>query len=105
MKEMKVKLTFTDDVLGVMPANKELHETYVASNAPDAPSIEEEIAAMGVNEVVEKTMTVFPKLDDGMPFFWDYQLRGFSKMRLECCAVFLVRIAVSAKLTRKSLTD
>lgn len=79
MKEMKVKLTFTDDVLGVMPANKELHETYVASNAPDAPSIEEEIAAMGVNEVVEKTMTVFPKLDDGMPFFWDYQLRGFFK--------------------------
>lgn len=79
MKEMKVKLTFTDEVLGMMPADKELHETWVAGKAPDAPSIEEEVAAVGVEEVVEKTMTVFPKMPDGTPFFWDYQIRGFFK--------------------------
>lgn len=77
--EMKVRLTLTEEALGMMPANKELHETYIASKAPDAPKIEEEIAAVGVGEVVEKTMTVFPKLEDGTPFFWDYQIRGMFK--------------------------
>ena len=75
MKDMKVRLTLTEEALGMMPADKELHETYIASNAPDAPSLEEEIAAVGVEEVVEKTKTVFPKMD-GVPFYWDYQIRG-----------------------------
>ena len=78
-KELKVTLTFTDEVLGMMPANKELHETYIASKAPDASTIKEEVEAVGVEEVVEKTMTVFPKLDDGTPFVWDYQIRGMLK--------------------------
>ena len=46
MKEMKVKLCLLDEALGMMPADKELHETYIASKAPDAPSIEEEIDAV-----------------------------------------------------------
>ena len=79
MKEMKVKLCLLDEALGMMPADKELHETYIASKAPDAPSIDEEVAAVGVDEVVERSMTVFPRLDDGTPFFWDYQIRGFFK--------------------------
>ena len=78
MKDMKVRLTLTEEALGMMPADKELHETYIASNAPDAPSLEEEIAAVGVEEVVEKTKTVFPKMD-GVPFYWDYQIRGMFK--------------------------
>lgn len=78
-KEMKIRITLTDEALGMMPTDKEIHETYIASKAPDAPSTEEEVAAVGVDEVVEKTMTVFPKLEDGTPFFWDYQIRGFFK--------------------------
>ena len=46
MKEMKVKLCLLDEALGMMPADKELHETYIASKAPDAPSIDEEVAAV-----------------------------------------------------------
>lgn len=79
MKEIKVRMTLTEEALGMMPTDKEIHETYIASKAPDAPKISEEIAAVGVEEVVEKTMTVFPKLEDGTPFFWDYQIRGFFK--------------------------
>lgn len=80
MKQLKVRLTLIDEALGMMPANTEIHETYIASKAPDAPSIEEEVAAVGAAEVVEKTMTVFPRLEDGKtPFFWDYQIRGFFK--------------------------
>ena len=77
--EIKVRLTLTEEALGMMPTDKEIHETYIAGNAPDAPSIEEEIAAIGVDGVVEKQKTIFPKLEDGTPFFWDYQIRGFFK--------------------------
>lgn len=77
--EMKIRLTLTEEALGMMPTDKDIHETYIASKSPDAATIEEEVAAVGVNEVVEKTMTVFPKLEDGTPFMWDYQIRGFFK--------------------------
>ena len=46
--EIKVRLTLTDEALGMMPTDKEIHETYIAGKAPDAPSIEEEVAAVGV---------------------------------------------------------
>ena len=79
MKELKVKLTFTEEVLGTAPNNKELHDDYIASKAPDAMSREEEIAAIGVGDMVEKGMTVFPRTEDGTPFIWDYQIKGFFK--------------------------
>lgn len=79
MKELKVRLTLTEEALGMMPTNKDIHAQYIASNAPDAPSLEEEIDAVGVDKMVEKGTTVFPKLDDGTPFFWDYQIRGMFK--------------------------
>lgn len=77
--EIKVKLTLTEEALGMMPTDKEIYETYIASKSPDAKTIEEEVAAIGVDGVIEKTITVFPKMDDGTPFFWDYQIRGFFK--------------------------
>ena len=79
MKTMKVRLTLTEEALGMMPTSKEVHEEFIASKAPDAPSIEEEVEAIGVEEVVEKQKTVFPRMDDGTLFFWDYQLRGMVK--------------------------
>lgn len=79
MKTLKVRLTLTEEALGMMPTSKEVHEEFIASKAPDAPSIEEEVEAIGVEEVVEKQKTVFPRMDDGTLFFWDYQLRGMVK--------------------------
>ena len=79
MKTLKVRLTLTEEALGMMPTSKEVHEEFIASKAPDAPSIEEEVEAVGVEEVVEKQKTVFPRMDDGTLFFWDYQLRGMVK--------------------------
>lgn len=81
MKEYKLKarITFTEEVLGLSSANPEIHAEFIASKAPDAPSMEEEIAALGVEAVEEKGMTIFPKLEDGMPFLWDYQIKGFFK--------------------------
>ena len=79
MKTMKVRLNLTEEALGMMPTSKEVHEEFIASKAPDAPSIEEEVEAVGVEEVVEKQKTVFPRMADGTPFFWDYQMRGMIK--------------------------
>ena len=79
MKVLKVRITFTEEVLGTASNNPEIHDDYIASKAPDAPSREEEVAAIGVDEAVEKSMTVFPRLENGTPFMWDYQIKGFFK--------------------------
>ena len=79
MKEIKVKLTFTEPILGSSSGNPELHSEFIASKAPDAKSREEEVEAIGVEEVEKKEMTVFPRTEDGTPFVWDYQIRGFFK--------------------------
>ena len=79
MKEMKVRLTFLEEILGTASADKELHSEFIASKAPDAPSREEEIEAIGVEAVIEKGMTVFPRNKDGKPILFDYQIKGFFK--------------------------
>ncbi len=82
-RRIRVKIRFVDECLGTASANRELHAEYIASNAPDALSRKEEIAALGVEEYESKQMTVFPRTEGGDPFFWDYQIRGFFK---DCCS-------------------
>ena len=79
MKELKVRITFTEDVLGTANSDKDIHEEYIASKAPDAPSREEEVAALGVDEVIAKGKTIFPRNEKGQPILWDYQVKGFFK--------------------------
>ncbi len=79
MTKVHVKLTFTDDLLGTSSGNPELHREFIASKAPGAAKMEEEVASLGVEAVEEKSMTVFPKMADGTPYLWDYQIRGFFK--------------------------
>ena len=79
MKKIKVRITFTEEILGTASGDPKLHEEFVASKAPNAQSMEEEVAALGVDEVVRNGMTVFPRDDQGRPFLWDYQIKGFFK--------------------------
>lgn len=79
MKEIKVKLTFTEPILGTSPANPEVYREFIGSKSPDALSVEDEVAALGADAVADKGMTVFPRLDDGTPFLYDYQIKGFFK--------------------------
>ena len=76
---MKIRLTLTEPILGTCPNNKEIAAEFVASKAPDAAKMQEEIERLGVDAVVEKGKTVFPRLDDGTPFVYDYQIKGFFK--------------------------
>lgn len=95
MEKMKVRLTFMEQVLGTASANPELHREYIASKSPDAATIEDEVAAIGVDAVEEKAMTVFPK-QDGKPFLYDYQIKGFFKNA--CKAMREVDKSASSKL-------
>jgi len=79
VKKIKTKITFTEGVLGTCPSNEEIYAEFVASKAPDVATMQEEIVALGVDAVAEKGMTVFPKTEDGVPYFYDYQIKGFFK--------------------------
>ena len=79
MVTLKVKVTFDEDVLGTASANPDIHKEYIASNAPDAATMKEEVEAIGAEEVFEKSMTVFPRGKDGGPIAWDYQWKGYLK--------------------------
>lgn len=78
MKKVTIKLHLIEELLGTASANPDLHKDYVASKAPDAPSMEEEVAALGVEEVSGKMTTIFPR-ENGNPFLFDYQIKGFFK--------------------------
>lgn len=79
MKELKVKLTFREYILGTASANPDIHAEYIASKAPDAAKMEEEVANIGAEELFEKSLTVFPRGQDGQPILYDYQIKGFFK--------------------------
>lgn len=96
MKQLKVKLTFTEGVLGMSPNSKEVYREYIASKSPDASTIEDEVASIGVDAVEAKGSTVFPRTEDGTPFIWDYQIKGFFKDT--CGGLRRVKSSESAKI-------
>ena len=83
MKTINVRLTFIESVLGTASNNKELHAEYIASHAPDAKSKEEEIDAVGVEEFLEKQMTVFSRDKMVILFFGITRLKAFSSQPVQ----------------------
>ena len=79
MHQLQVELVLTEEMLGTASSDPDIHEEFIASKAPNAASREEEVAALGVDAVIAKGKTIFPRLEDGTPFIWDYQLKGFFK--------------------------
>lgn len=75
---MKIRITAIEEVLGSSPSNEDLLGTYIASKAPN-----EELSAQEVDNIkaqqAEDRVTVFPKLADGTPFIWGYQIKGMLK--------------------------
>ena len=79
MKKLTAKLTTFEPVLGTSPNNADIYREFIASKAPDASTVEDEVAAVGADSVAEKGTTVFPRDENGQPFFWDYQIKGMFK--------------------------
>lgn len=79
MKEIRIKITLTEEMLGMSPSNKDVYNDFIAKNAPDAVSREEEIELLGVEAVQAKGTTVFMRDHDDLPCLLDYQIKGFFK--------------------------
>lgn len=84
MREIKVKITFIDGVLGTSAADENIYRNYIASKSPDPDTVDAEVEALSIDEKIENAMTIFPKMADGTPFLYDYQIRGFFK---EVCGI------------------
>ena len=97
MKKIKVRITFTEAVLGTWPSNQNIAREFIASKSPDASTIEDEVAALGADAVADKGMTVFPRNENGDPILYDYQIKGFFK---DSCGM-LSRIGGKAETAKK----
>ena len=104
MKTINIEIEFTDEILGTASADPEIHSKFIASKAPDARTMAQEVAALGVDEVEGNAMTVFPRDADGEPCLWDYQVKGFFKDA--CSMLRRVKGSESSKLKAyKKLID
>ena len=79
MKKLIAELTTIEPMLGTSPSNETIYRDFIGSKAPDAATVEDEVAALGADAVADKGMTVFPCNDEGKPFLWDYQIKGAFK--------------------------
>lgn len=80
METRRVKLTFIDDVLGTQPGNKNIHEDFISSKAPDAETRTEELMHIPEDEMVNKEKTIFHKNPvTGEPEMASYHILGFFK--------------------------
>lgn len=78
-KDFKVRITLEEPILGTLPGDPEIYRNYIASKAPDASTIEDEVAAIGVDTVYDNKVTVFPRDKEGNVCLYDYLIRGFFK--------------------------
>lgn len=78
MLKINVTARVMEELLATSSADPELHSRFVASKSADAEKQKEELAALSAVELEERGMTVFPR-DNGQPFIWDYQIKGFLK--------------------------
>ena len=100
MKEMKVRVTLMEDMLGTLPGNLEIYQDYVAKKAATSEKFEEEMelmkAATEENEFV-KGITIFARNKENKPCIFDYLIKGFFKNA--CSAMREVEDSDSKKLT------
>ena len=78
MTTLKIRVRFVEELLGTASANPEVYAEFLASKAPDGNG-DEEIAALPVDEELEKQTTVFGRNGGAEPVLWDYQIKGFFK--------------------------
>jgi len=74
---MKIELIFTEPLLATCSGNKELATEFILGKRPEGVA-EDEIESLP-EEDIKKSSTVFMRLEDGIPFLWDYQVKGFLK--------------------------
>ena len=79
------------------PGDPEIYGNWIASKAPEPENGAEEVGVIEGMDTVEDATTCFPRTEDGVPFCWDYQIKGFFKDA--CSALRRVPGTRSSKLT------
>lgn len=99
---MKVRLTFTEPVLGTKSGNPELVESYQTDKLglkPDEKPILNNYPSMeDVEDNVQVGSTFFWRDAEGNYLLWDYQFKGFFK---EACLTMII----SDTMTQKELKE
>lgn len=76
----KLRVTFTEPLLGSAPLNADVYSTYIASKAPAAAASNgTTLAELETLVDGDKGRTGFHRLEDGTPILYDYVFRGFFK--------------------------
>ncbi|HGU6173194.1 TPA: hypothetical protein ACNABL_004767 [Escherichia coli] len=75
--EMRVRIKFTQPILGSMPADEELYTKFIASKAPADWLVDEEVENIPQVDY-DKGVTVFPQDEKGI-FLYNYHIKGFLK--------------------------
>lgn len=96
-ERIHVRITLMEEALGMTPGDPEVYSKYIASKAPQPDLTQEEIDSMEGMEQMEDATTCFPRTEDGAPFCWDYQIKGFFKDA--CSSLRRVPGTRSSKLT------
>lgn len=72
-----IRLTFTDELLGTLPAEEDIFQTHVA---PDFPEDAQNLPSPeSLAEALEEGTSVFYRDSEAKPSLRDYQLKGFFK--------------------------
>ena len=66
-RTMRIRIEFTEPILGAVPKDEEIYTSFIASKAPDAETAKEEIERIGVTDMVDKGTTGFLMDDEGEP--------------------------------------
>jgi hypothetical protein len=85
MEELHARITFFEECLGTNPGDPALFKNYIASKAPDALKLADEVAIMGEQAITNLKTTIFMKDKKGVPFIYDYHMKGFFKAACSAC--------------------
>lgn len=96
-ERIAVRLTLLEEALGMTPGDPEIYGNWIASKAPEPENGAEEVGVIEGMDTVEDATTCFPRTEDGVPFCWDYQIKGFFKDA--CSSLRRVPGTRSSKLT------
>lgn len=96
-ERIAVRLTLIEEALGMTPGDPEVYSRWIASRAPRAEVGAQETAAVADAEMPEGATTCFPRTEEGEPFCYDYQIKGFFKDA--CSSLRRVPGTLSSKLT------
>lgn len=85
---LTVRCTFTQPLLATNANNSEIYSEFLAKNAPDAETLEQEIQRLGLAQVDEKGMTVFLRKPENpeIPQMKAYTWSGFFKAKARALA-------------------